>query len=209
MRQEGAGTELEREGHLRELHGRGEFHALAAAAIELYGAEVFGYLVCVLRDESEADDVFSLACENLWRGISVFEGRCSLRTWFYTLARHAIGRHRRASRRDAGRRVPLSQTTSPLAAQIRSVTLPYLRTQFRERFNVLLEALTVDERTLLVLRVDRALDWNEIAFVMIGPELCGDDLARASARLRKRFQALKARLRERAHESGLLPSEDP
>jgi RNA polymerase sigma-70 factor (ECF subfamily) len=61
---------------------------------------------------------------------------------------------------------------------------------------------------LLVLRVDRRLDWNELARVLgeAGHDACVDpvSLARESARLRKRFQLVKNKLRELARREGLL-----
>jgi RNA polymerase sigma-70 factor (ECF subfamily) len=61
---------------------------------------------------------------------------------------------------------------------------------------------------LLILRVDRRLDWTEIARVLLEtPEHLPPDAAalkREAARLRKRFQIVKDRLRERVEREGLL-----
>jgi RNA polymerase sigma-70 factor (ECF subfamily) len=59
---------------------------------------------------------------------------------------------------------------------------------------------------LLILRVDRGMDWRDLAAAM-GDEnapLEGADLDREAARLRKRFERIKDRLRELAREAGLL-----
>jgi RNA polymerase sigma-70 factor (ECF subfamily) len=56
-----------------------------------------------------------------------------------------------------------------------------------------------------VLRVDRQLDWREIAVVMDATKsgLAEDDVTREAARLRKRFQLVKDRLRSLARERGI------
>jgi RNA polymerase sigma-70 factor (ECF subfamily) len=59
--------------------------------------------------------------------------------------------------------------------------------------------LTPAEQSLLVLRVDRALSWSEVATVMSTPEERLD--AQAAA---KRFQRVKTKLRKLAEDAGLL-----
>ena len=58
------------------------------------------------------------------------------------------------------------------------------------------------ERPLLVLRVDRDLSWNGARIAIVLGE--SGDGAKASARLRKRFQLVKDKLRELARAEGLL-----
>lgn len=67
------------------------------------------------------------------------------------------------------------------------------------------EQLSKEEQSLLILRVDRGLDWQDLAPIWAGDR--EDDLAKEAARLRKRFQRTKAKLRRLAEEAG-LPSED-
>ena len=104
----------------------GDLRAAATAAVAEYGPEVLGFLVTFLRDEHDASEVFSQACEDLWAGLARFEGRASVRTWFYVLARHAAGRLRRSPHRHPERRLPLGEI-SDLAERVRSQTLPHLR----------------------------------------------------------------------------------
>jgi len=142
--------------------------------------------------------------EDLWRGIKSFGWRCSFRTWLYTLARHAISRFKRAPHQRAGRNIPVSQV-SELVDRVRTRTLPHLRTEIKDRFAALRETLEPDDQTLLILRVNRGLSWEEVARVMAdGDEPDAAELKKVSARLRKRFQLLKDELRQRAQASGLL-----
>jgi RNA polymerase sigma-70 factor (ECF subfamily) len=191
------------------IHGlmrTGDLRAAASASVEAYGPEVLGFLVTWLRDANDASEVFSQTCEDLWAGLPRFEGRCSLRTWFYTLARHAASRFHRVPDRDPRRRVPLSEMVE-VAERVRSTTLPHLRTEVKDRFAAIRESLPEADRALLVLRVDREMSWNDIARVFSGEDPSHEGLARVSARLRKRFQLVKEEVRMRAQESGLLPHE--
>jgi RNA polymerase sigma-70 factor (ECF subfamily) len=198
---------MDLEERIHALRQRGDLREAATQAIQGYGPEVLGFLVTFMRDENDARDVFAQACEDLWASLAGFEGRSSVRTWFYTLARHAAARFRRSPHRRPGRHVPLS-AASQAADRVRSQTLPHLRTEVKDKFATIRDALEPEDRALLVLRVDRNMSWNEIANVLSPSEVgSGDGLARASARLRKRFQAVKDDIRVRAKQAGLISEE--
>jgi len=182
----------------------GDLQGAATQAIEAFGPEVLGFLVSFLRDEHDAGDVFGQACEDLWRGMPRFEKRSTVRTWFYTLARHAASRYRRAPHRRAGRRAALSEAEG-VAGRVRTRTLKHLRTEVKDQFAGIRNALDPEDRALLVLRVDRKLAWNEIAQVVCEDTLeTEEDLTRAAARLRKRFELVKIQIREHARKAGLI-----
>jgi len=196
------------EQQIQSLLEKGDLQRAASRAVEGYGPEVFGFLVSLVRDTRDASEVFSQTCEDLWVGLERFEGRCSMRTWLYTLARHAAARFRRSPHRRPGRRRALSQV-SEIADRVRTQTLPFLRTEAKSELARIREALDEEDRALLVLRVDRGLSWNDIALVFAGDDASKATLERTSARLRKRFQAVKSEIRKRAREAGLLPSSQP
>jgi RNA polymerase sigma-70 factor (ECF subfamily) len=166
-------------------------------ALRGFGPEILGWLHSTLAGDTEAGDAFALFAEELWRSLDRFDGRCSIRTWCYTLARHAAYRVReaRAARRD----VPLSSAPiSAVAAEVRATTLAHLRTDVKDRVRALRAQLDPDDQTLLVLRVDRDLGWREIAQVLLGPDADTAAIERQAATLRKRFERVKQRLRELA-----------
>jgi RNA polymerase sigma-70 factor (ECF subfamily) len=203
QRASGAPPAADLEAEIRALHAASAITDAARRAIEGYGPEVLGFLRSTLRDEDQAGDVFADACEDLWRGLPAFAWRCSLRTWFYTLARHAAARWRRAPHRRPGRHAALSEV-SEVAEQVRTRTLTYLRTAARDKLDELRASLAPEDHELLVLRVSRGLSWQEVARVL-GPADTDDSvIAREAARLRKRFQLLKERLRAQARSAGLL-----
>jgi len=172
-------------------------------ALRAHGPEVLSFLRGVLRDEAVADDAYQLFAERLFRTMPSFVGDCSMRTWVYLLARHAV----RDARRDTGPRGPRVSLTdgdvySLVAEQLRTATPSHLGTTRRDAIATLRDQLPEADRMLLVLRVDRSLPWLELARVFAEDD--GADLTREAARLRKRFQYVKERLRALAKERALL-----
>jgi RNA polymerase sigma-70 factor (ECF subfamily) len=121
------------------------------------------------------------------------------------LAQHAAWRYRRLPW-NRGQRTGVSRVEE-LVAAVQSRTSPWQRTEVKDKWRELRETLDPEDRAILVLRVDRDLEWNEIARVMLGEseqDHTAAELAREAARLRKRFQLLKEDLRERARAAGLV-----
>jgi RNA polymerase sigma-70 factor, ECF subfamily len=173
----------------------GDVGAAATAAIEGYGAGVFRYLTTIL-DEDDARDAHATWAEDVWRGLPGFRRECSLRAWAYRLARNASCRLRRDPYRVRGQRLA-STAASRLAVSVVGSTVA--TGSRREGLRRLRAMLDEDDRALLNLRVDRELEWDEIAVVM-----SSDGRQVTSQTLRKRFERLKRRLRELALREGLL-----
>jgi RNA polymerase sigma-70 factor (ECF subfamily) len=138
-----------------------------------------------------------------------FAWESSLRTWAYAIARNVS----RTRRRDAARRRRRAPATGDSALEhvaqaVRTETIGFLRTEKRTRLQALRDGLPEEDRMLLVLRVDRQLAWNDLARILGDAEgrepLDGPALARETARLRKRFQLVKDKLRELAKKEGLI-----
>jgi RNA polymerase sigma-70 factor, ECF subfamily len=200
---------LERE--VRHLCEQGEPARAAETAIRGYGPEILGVLTATHRGEEAAEEVFSQWSERLWRGIGGFTWSCSLRTWAYTLARNAsisFQRHERYRER-LHPPMPDSELLSQVALQVRTQTKPYLRTEAKSKLAELRDSLPDEDRTLLVLRIDKGMEWKDLARVMLGEEadVSAAQLTKESQRLRKRFQLLKERLIEQGRREGLLPEE--
>src|SRR5688572_29855595 len=95
------------EAELARLRAEGKLRDVATITIETYGPDVLGFLAALLRSQVDASDAFAQACENLWKALPRFEGRSSVKTWFYTVARNTALRMRSTS--FDNRRVPLSE----------------------------------------------------------------------------------------------------
>lgn len=191
-----------READIRSLHEAGEHQDAATQALELYGREIFAFLVATMRDETAASEAFSAFNEDMWKGLPTFSWQASLRTWLYVIARRCAAGYHRSPHHRRERNVALSQV-SEVAERIRTQTLAYLKTEAKDAIQRMREELEPDEQALLMLRIDKRMAWNEIAEVMHADEPDVDH-KKAAARLRKRFQLLKDRLRKRAIAEGLV-----
>lgn len=201
-------TSPEIEGRIRHAFERPDHAAAATIALDEYGPEILGFLGALLDDPGDGDEVFAMFCEDLWRGLPRFEWRCSARGWCYTLARHAAMRFLRAPAERSAHRVPLSRVPeiARVADRVRTETAVHLRTEVKSQMRRLREQLPLDDQTLLILRVDKDLSWEDVATVLAstpGP-LDAEELTRETARVRKRFQLVKEKLKRMAEQAGLL-----
>ena len=195
----------DKEARVRDCIAAGDVASAASLAIQDLGPQILHYLFGVLGDCDLADDAFSAFCERLLSALPRFEWRCTLRTWAYALARRSAADVRRKEGRHRRRMDPLTESrVGAIAENVRSATWPILRTVRRSALLELSDALPVEDRMLLVLRVDRGMPWQDIARVFLEKEAPADgDVHRESARLRKRFQLVRERLRGIARSKGL------
>jgi RNA polymerase sigma-70 factor (ECF subfamily) len=192
-------AQVELEARCLEALDRGDPAGAATLVVRELGPQLLGYLCSVLRSEADAGEVFSMFSEDLWRGLPGFRRECPLRVWCYRLAWHAAARFLRDPYRGRGRRLETTELAR-LVGEVRSSVF-LGRDQARQAtLDRLREGLGPEERTLLVLRVDRGLSWSEVALVL------GDERGAPveEAALRKRFERLKEKLAERARQEGLL-----
>ncbi len=204
-------TEIESEVH--RLCEAGMVAGATVITIRSYGPEILGFLIAQHHSDGDADEVFSIWSERLFRGLAGFKWNSSLRTWAYTVARNASinfvrGRKARARyEQDAG-----SAELVAVEQQVCTSTPPYLRTAARTKFTAIRDALGPEDCMLLVLRVDKRLAWKDLARVMLGEdgEVAVSDaaLTKESQRLRKRFQLLKQKLLEAGKQARLVDGDD-
>jgi RNA polymerase sigma-70 factor, ECF subfamily len=206
---QGALTGLERAVRAR-LDG-GDERGAVGLVVERFGPSVRGYLRTLLL-EDEAEEAFSIFAENLLTGLPGFRWECPLQAWAHRVAYHAAARVWRRP----GRRLeePLPSALSQLGpGSARSAPGPSSR---HAGLEVLRVSLSIEDQTLLTLRYDRELEWEEIAAVLeegggdepTPPSPGGDERrrprARQAATLRKRYERLTRRLREEARHHGLI-----
>jgi RNA polymerase sigma-70 factor, ECF subfamily len=185
------------ERRVRELIATGEVRAAATEAIRALAPDVLRFLRSLLRDESDAADAFSEFAENLWTGLETFRGEASLRTWALRLARNAALNLRGEAWRRRGRRLATGEA-SALAEDLRTKSFVRVERQ-RAALDKLRESLSMEDRMLLVLRLDQGLSWKEAAEVLASE----GDPADVNA-LTKRFERLKDKLGKMAREEGLI-----
>ncbi|MFY0575280.1 RNA polymerase sigma factor [Cystobacter fuscus] len=74
---------------IRELCLRGDTGRAVERALQGYGVEIMRLIASVMHNPEQANDGFSLFCENLLKGLPGFRWESSFRTWAYRLARNA------------------------------------------------------------------------------------------------------------------------
>ena len=172
---------------VRELLDAGAHADAATEAIRALGPAALRYLRSLLRDEADASDAFSYWAESVWGGLPGFRGDASLRTWAFRLAYHAaLAVLDHAWRRRV--RPFATGEASRLAATLRTASAVRVERQ-RRKLDAAIARLTPEQQTLLSLRGDQRLSWEEIANV-----LSKDPRGVDPRTLAKRYERLKARL---------------
>ncbi len=188
------------DGDVKGLMATGDDGAAATLVVETLGPAILRYLRSMLRVEEDAADAFSQWAENVWRGLEAFRFESSLKTWAYRLAWNVATNLRNEAWRKHGERLRTGMA-SALAESIRTRSALVVERQ-RQALDELRAALPDEDRSLLVLRLDQGLSWNEVADV-----LAGEGTPIDAGTLMKRFERIKTKLGKLAKERGLLSEE--
>ncbi len=189
---------MEIEARLTSHLDRGDVRSAATEAIQGYGPQILGYLTALLKDDDDAQEVFSQFAEDLWKGLPGFRRECTLRAWAFKLAWHAASRFARDPYRRR-RRFFATSEMSRLARSVATATTVRKMSAREERVARLRATLDPEEQTLLILRLDKKLPWEEVALVLAEQ---GETVAVPT--LRKRFERVKEKLARLARDEGLL-----
>lgn len=185
------------EGRVEQLLAAGEGPAAVTELLRAVEPRVKRFLRALLRDEMDAAEAFAVFAEAVWKALPSFRWEASLRTWVFRVAwssarqvrRNAWRRrHERLRTGDAARVAAPTRTASAVRVERQSAKLDALRSR-----------LSLADRSLLELRVDQELSWDDIAAVLA----TGGHPADADA-VRKRFERLRHRLARMARAEGLL-----
>jgi RNA polymerase sigma-70 factor (ECF subfamily) len=189
---------------VRELLDAGDERGAVGLVVERLEPSIRGYLRTLLI-EAEAEEAFTIFEDSVMTGLPGFRWECLLQVWAHRLAYHAAARiWRRPARR---LEEPLPSALSQLGpGTTRSATGPSSR---HAGLEVLRASLSIEDQTLLTLRYDRELEWEEIAAVFeesdgVEARAPAPPRARQAATLRKRYERLTRRLREEARHHGLI-----
>jgi len=183
---------------VRILLAQGAHRRAVELVMHELGPSVRGLLHTIFRSNRDAaEESFSLFAENLWRHASTYRAEAPVRAWVYCIARNAAITVTRDGWRRLGRHLE-TQDAERLAEEVRTRSAVRLERQ-SSALESLRDLLDMDEQTLLTLRLDEKLPWDEVAQVMSsgGPTV-------DATTLRKRFERIKARLGEEARRRGLV-----
>jgi RNA polymerase sigma-70 factor (ECF subfamily) len=90
---------MERDADLLSALKAGDRHAVLEGLMDRYRQKVMHLAVSILRDQALAEDMSQTVFVKVWQALPKFDGRASLSTWLYTIARNtcltAVERERR------------------------------------------------------------------------------------------------------------------
>jgi RNA polymerase sigma-70 factor (ECF subfamily) len=122
--------------------------------------------------------------------LPAFRGESSARTWLYAVARNEARQWMRTTRRRRQLLTPLEDHPSAVDRPASARTDP----RAADRIAALRARLSTEDRSLLILRIDRGFAYTDIA--RIGkPRASPEVIGREAARLRQRVHEIKKRLR--------------
>jgi RNA polymerase sigma-70 factor (ECF subfamily) len=173
------------------LLAKGDQRGAATEALRALGPDMLRYLVGLFEVRADAEECFSAASKRLWEKLPQFRGEASLKTWALKLASSAALDLRKSPWRSRGQRLQTDEAAE-LAASVR--TASWLHDErLRLTLDQLRAALGLADQSLLQLRIDQELSWAQCAEV-----LSTDDARLSVDAVMKRFERIKARLRELA-----------
>lgn len=180
----------------------GDIEGAASRVLESCGPAVRGYLRVALGDDRQVRDAFSAFSESVWQRLRRYRFEPRLAVWVHRLAyraakeRHEVSRLRRPAATRKGR-----PGSHPLGlTRTRAATLEPLGAT--EDAELMRRELSLEEQTLLTLRIDRQFDWDEVAWVL------GQRASRgAGSAMERRYERLVARLHAVAIARGLIDND--
>jgi len=189
---------VSRDANVQDLLAAGDSDGAATEVLQDLGPPILGWLRA-LHGKDDGDEVFAEFAERLWKGLPAFRGESPVRSWAYRIAWNASHSFRDDAWRRRRRRLQTS-AASRLAAQVSgSAGAP----RDEARLARLRELVSPEDHSLLVLRLDREMAWEEIAGVL---SAAGGKVTAAA--LRKRYERLKERLARLARDEGLVEGQE-
>jgi RNA polymerase sigma factor (sigma-70 family) len=164
--------------------------------LDRYGSEVRNFLSSRTTTRMSMEDVFSMFSVDVWKGLPSVREQGQVRSWLYVVARNALARHLRLKQRWRSRHV----SAEPDELQVDTRRSIATRLGDIAQLEPILAGLGEADRRLLEQRSMLAMPWRDIALESArrsneAVSVSEADIARESARLRKRYQLLLETLR--------------
>ena len=147
--------------HTLELASRGNIEAFE----KIYKATssfVYNVALKITHNSTDAEDVTQDVFMKIHNSLKNFEFRSTFKTWVYRITVNtAINRYHKSARENKNR-VDYESVTSSLASNS-STDKSALQSDAEDRLNALLNTLSLEHRTCLILRELEGLSYEEIA----------------------------------------------
>jgi len=161
---------------VRELVERHDVTAAVELLLEVHGPDLFGLLAGVLEDGSGARATYRAVAKRVAEELASFQWNWSAKIWLYSLAHRELH----------GRR---AQTTG-LRVERELDTEVWRNAGLSAVIKAVRRTLTEEERELLILRVDRKLDWHSLAATRLGGAASPSAIEGEARLLRARMKGL-------------------
>jgi RNA polymerase sigma-70 factor (ECF subfamily) len=178
----------------------GDMEGAAARVLQGCGPSIRGYLRVALAEDRLARDAFSAFSEAVWQRLRRYRAEKRLVVWAHRLAYAAAKERRETSRLrkpTTTRKAKFGSREPRDLSRTRAATLEPLGAP--EDAELMRRELSLEEQTLLTLRIDRQFEWAEIAWV-----LSQGSGREAGAQMARRYERLVARLHATAIARGLI-----
>ncbi len=184
------------DGDVFNLVRNGDMEGVLRQLMQRYGAAVYRYCRATLRDAALAEDVHQQVFIEAFRDLPRFEGRSTVRTWLFTIARNRVidaGRSR--SRRQSHlEEAEIHDTPDPRPLPGESIDDARLREALVASF----DELGHDLRTAVLLRYQQGFTFEEMA------KICCEKPGTLQARVARALLQLRARIEARMEGSRVV-----
>jgi RNA polymerase sigma factor (sigma-70 family) len=168
--------------------GEGDHRRALEILMHAHGQAVYRYCRAMLRDADRANDVLQKTFVQAYQGLARFEGRSSLRTWLFAIARHRCLDEVKVWRRWARRATAMDDVPAgdmPDVAEGASVERGLLDEERRRIVARCVEELAPRTRDAIVQRYTQGLSYAQMS------DVTGEQAATLRARVARALPALR------------------
>ncbi|WP_432572089.1 RNA polymerase sigma factor [Kineococcus sp. SYSU DK005] len=138
-----------------------------AAIVDRHGPALHRYAARLLDDRDQTEDCLQEALLAAWRGLPSFRGESSLRTWLFTLTRHAVlARARRWPASGSRPHVPVEEVVDRIRDLREDPERSSVESALRHALDLALQLLPPRQRSAWLLREVEGLTYEEIGAVL-------------------------------------------
>jgi RNA polymerase sigma factor (sigma-70 family) len=175
------------DGELVAVLDSGKWAEALQLLMQRHGRDVYQFCSRMLRDPTLAEDVHQQVFIAVYRDLSRFAGRSTVRSWLFGIAHHRVLDAMKCRARRESREVELAEVaevSDPRPLPIESID----DSQLRSLLDAALDRLGERARMAVVLRYQHGLSFDEMAAI------CGDEAAVLRTRVSRALRRLRAEI---------------